>query len=214
MKALGNATIACTLLTLTACDLGTTYEGAGPMYYETHTRDPALQMQSRIAGMGNTPTDSMPTEGTAEFIGGFVGRVGGCGFDVDCNSSNNVYGRSWISADFASGEVEASLSRLIIEYSETDEYGYHDVQSIGASVGTRTPGTITGNSFEGVAMSSGNYYGNNDFLIVGELDGTFKGAEASGVSANFSGSIAKVTGGYPLQGYETLIGRVSAEIQP
>lgn len=203
--------LSASLLALAGCDLGTTYEGAGPMFYETYTRDPALRAQSEVAKLADTPTSMMPTEGSAEFTGGFVGQVGGCGFDPGCDSGNNVYGRSSLRADFASGEVQASISRLVIEYSETDEFGYHSVKSVFSSVGTTTPGVISGNGFSGLEMSTGNYYGNNDFIIHGDLNGTFKGNDASSVSANFNGSIASVTGGYPLDGYETLTGRISAQ---
>lgn len=199
------------LTAVAGCDLGTTYEGAGPMYYETYTRDPALRVQAELNSMGTTPANQIPTAGIADFDGGFVGSIGGCGFHADCSSANKVYGHSWVRADFASGEVDASIYRLVIEYSETDEYGYHTIGSVYSSVKTTVPGTISGNAFEGVVMSTGNYYGNDDYIISGELDGSFRGADASGVVGNFSGSIAKVTGGYPLGGYETLTGQVSAK---
>lgn len=202
------------VLAIPACDLGTVYEGAGPAYYETYIRDPAFKIQREVASLPTTPLADMPIQGTADFSGGFVGAVGGCGFDAGCDHSNRVYGSSWLRADFASGEVTASLSSLVIEYSETDEFGYNTVRSVYSNVSTTTPGSITGNVFEDVKMSSGNYYGNNHFIISGTVDGTFKGSGASAVSANFSGSIASVTGGYPLGGYESLTGQISAEVTP
>lgn len=203
------------LILLVACDLGTTYEGAGPAYYETYTRDPALRVQREVASLATTPISSMPTMDVVDFTGGFVGQIGGCGFDPGCDHSNRVYGDSWVRADFATGGVSASISSLIIEYSETDEFGYNTVSSIRDSIVTRTAGVISGNTFSGVEMTTYNYIGNNGFIVVnGELDGSFKGEGASAVTGVFSGSIASVTGGYPLDGYETLTGQVSAQREP
>ena len=200
---------------LIACDLGTTYEGAGPAYYETYTRDPALAVQQEVASLAATPISSMPTENVVNFTGGFVGQIGGCGFDPGCDHSNRVYGDSWLRADFETGDISASLSSLVIEYSETDEFGYNTVSSIRENIVTSTAGTISGNTFTGVEMTTYNYYGNNGFIVVnGELNGNFKGESASAVSGSFSGSIASVTDGYPLDGYESLSGQVSALREP
>lgn len=215
MRATEYAASFVSLTLLVGCDLGTTYEGAGPAYYETYIRDPALAVQQEVGRLATTPIDSMPTENTVDFTGGFIGQIGGCGFDPGCDHSNRVYGNSWLRADFATGDVSASLSSLVIEYSETDEYGYNTVSSIGSSIVTSTPGAISGNTFSEVAMTTYNYIGNNDFIVVnGELNGYFKDNDASAVSGSFSGSIASVTGGYPLDGYETLSGQISALAEP
>lgn len=203
------------IVSLVACGGGSDDAGsveAPGRFYDVYVRDPAIAIAAEIDAMAPTQPTDMPSTGYAVYNGGFIGEIGGCGFNPGCDSGNTVYGEAQLTADFDALDITAKLNRLVIEYDELDADGLPAQTAMDASVITVTAGSISGSTFSDIDLvSTPTIFIPAKFGISGEVSGSFLGGAAEAATADFSGFIAPLSGGVASGPAETLTGTISAK---